>query len=224
MGNLKIKIMNMTVLSAFLTGSAWAADKEISLDTGILGGSSPSWNMVGGNPMATIGLSGGVDIAPGLTAIASAQWSLSGSHNEFGNQWWDDGPEGQTASPPGSEGYIAALRVIQVQGGVRSDILQNSWIRPYGAAKVSASLGSLRLDDDPEDKDNVNQIKATGLSIGGIAAVGAAVERPRKQAGPFAIRGEVEAGYGFGTALKFDEIGELGMNGIHMRMGVGLRF
>jgi hypothetical protein len=223
MGNLKTKIMNMTLLTSFLAGSAWAADKEISLDTGILGSSSQAWDMVGGSPV-TIGLSGGIDIAPGLTAIGSAQWSLSGSHNEFGNQWWHDDLEEETGSSPGSEGYIAALRVIQVQGGVRSDILQNSWVRPYGSAKVSASLGSLRLDDDPEDKDNVNQIKATGLSIGGIAAVGAAVERPRKQAGPFAIRGEVEAGYGLGTALKFGEMGELSMSGIHMRMGIGLRF
>lgn len=223
MGNLKTKIMRVTVLSAFLASSAWAADKEISLDTGILGVSSQAWNTIGGSPV-TVGLSAGVDIAPGLTAIGSVQWSLSGAENQFSNQWWEDDQVGASVSPPGSEGYIAALRVIQVQGGVRSDILQNSWVRPYGAAKVSASLGSLRLDDDSEDKDNVNQIKAAGMSIGGIAAVGAAIERPRKQAGPFAIRGEVEAGYGFGTALKFDEIGELSMSGIHMRMGVGLRF
>jgi hypothetical protein len=57
MGNLKTKIMNMTLLTSFLAGSAWAADKEISLDTGILGSSSQAWDMVGGSPV-TIGLSG----------------------------------------------------------------------------------------------------------------------------------------------------------------------
>jgi hypothetical protein len=222
MGNLKNTILKMTVLSTFLATSAWAGDKEISLDTGSLLTSSDGWEVIGGTPMTTVGISGGWDIAPGLTAVGGVNWSLSGATNHFGNQWWEDDVDGTSA--PGSEGFIAALRVVQLQAGVRSDLMQNRWVRPFGVAKMSANIGSLRLDDDPKDKDNVNQIKASGLSIGGIAAVGVALERPRKTAGPFAVRGELEAGYGFATALKFDEIGKLGMNGMHMRLGFGIRF
>ena len=218
----KQKIMKATVLSAFLASNAWAGDKEISLDAGSLLASSDAWGVVGGNPMSTVGISGGWDIAPGLTAVGGVNWSRSGATNHFGNQWWED--DGDVESAPGTEGYIAALRVVQLQAGVRSDIRQNSWVRPFGVAKMSASIGSLRLDDDPNDKDNVNQVKASGMSIGGIAAVGVAVEKPRKKAGPFAVRGELEAGYGLGTSLKFDEIGKLGMSGMHMRLGIGLRF
>ncbi len=218
----KQKIMKAAVLSAFLASNAWAGDREISLDTGSLLASSGDWSVVGGNPMTTVGISGGWDIAPGLTAVGGVNWSLSGANNHFGNQWWDE--DGQGEEPPGSEGYIAALRVIQLQAGVRSDVMQNRWVRPFGVAKMSASIGSLRLDDDPNDKDNVNQIKASGMSIGGAAAVGIAVERPRKKAGPFAVRGELEAGYGLATSLKFDQIGKLGMSGMHMRLGIGLRF
>jgi hypothetical protein len=219
---IKQQIMKATILSAFLASNAWAGDKEISLDTGSLLASSAAWDVVGGNPMATVGISGGWDIAPGLTAVGGLNWSRSGATNHFGNQWWED--DGDVVEAPGSEGYIAALRVIQLHAGVRSDILQNLWARPFGVAKMSASMGSLHLDDDPDDKDNVNQVKASGMSIGAIAAVGVAVERPRKKAGPYAVRGELEAGYGFGTALKFDQIGKLGMSGMHMRMGIGLRF
>jgi hypothetical protein len=220
---IKQKIMKVTILSAFLAGNAWAGDKEISLDTGSLLASSDAWNVVGGNPMTTVGISGGWDIAPGLTAVGGVNLSRSGAENHFGNQWWDDDDEAASKAP-GTEGYVAALRVIQLQAGVRSDILQNSWVRPFGVAKMSANVGSIRLDDDPEDKDNINQVKASSLSIGGVAAVGVAVERPRKKAGPFAVRGELEAGYGIGTSLNFDEIGKLGMSGVHLRMGLGLRF
>jgi hypothetical protein len=217
-----MRILKTTLFTTFLAANAWAGDKEISLDTGLIGSTSDAWRVVGGNPMPTIGLSGGWDVAPGLTAVGTLQWGQSGSKNYFGNQWWEE-DEGGSASP-GSEGFIAAIHLIQLQGGVRSDLMQNRWVRPYGVAKLSTTVGVLRLDDDPSDKDNVNQIQSVGFSIGGIAAAGIAVERPRKQAGPFAFRCELEAGYGFGTALGFDEIGELEMSAMHIRAAAGVRF
>jgi len=217
-----MRILKTTLLSTFLAANAWAGDKEISLDAGLIGSSSDAWQVVGGNPMGTVGLSGGWDVAPGLTAVGTLQWGQSGSQNHFGNQWWD---EDEGISPaPGSEGFVAALGLVQLQAGVRSDLFQNSWVRPYGVAKLSTTLGLLRMDDDPSDKDNVNQIQSTGFSIGAVAAAGIAVEQPRKAAGPFAIRGELEAGYGFGTALGFDEIGSLEMSALHIRAAAGLRF
>ena len=82
----------------------------------------------------------------------------------------------------------------------------------------------MQLDDDPNDSDNINQISRTGTSVGGMAALGISVERPRSSSGPFAVHGELEGGYALGTSLKFDDLGDLAMHGVHIRAGIGLRF
>ena len=217
-----MRILKTTMLSTLLTASALAADKEISLDTSLLGSDSSDWNMVGGAPFSSIGLSGGIDIADGLTLVGTVQIGSSGSSGYF-SDWWE-GEEGDASTSPGSEGFIAAIQLAQVQAGIRTDILQHSWGRPYGSAKATATLGSLYLDDDPSDDNNVNQITERGVSFGGLVAAGIAVEQPRRQAGPFALRGELELGYALSTDLGFGDIGSLSLNGMHIRVGGGIRF
>ena len=48
-----MRILKTTMLSTLLTASALAADKEISLDTSLLGSDSSDWNMVGGAPFSS---------------------------------------------------------------------------------------------------------------------------------------------------------------------------
>lgn len=217
-----MRIFKTTLFSTLLAASAFAADKELSLDANLFSAPGSEWNMVGGAPFSSLGLTGGMDIAPGLTLVGGVQVGSSGSEGYF-SDWWDEEAI-DSSQKPGSEGFIAAVQLAQVQAGVRTDILPQSWVRPYGSLKATASLGSLYLDDDPNDKNNVNQISERGVSIGGHIAAGMAVEQPRRQAGPFAFRGELELGYALATDLSFGDIGSLSLNGMHIRVAGGIRF
>ena len=216
-----MRIFSTTLSSLFFAFSATAADKEILVETNSTSINTASWQLVNGSPLSTVGLSGGLDLGSGLTAVIGVHWGQSGSSHGY-SSWYEEPLDSQG---PGSEGFVAALSVVQVQAGVRSDQLDpNNWIRPYLVSRLTGTLGILQLDDDPSDSSNINQISRTGSSFGGMAAVGIAVERPRSSAGPFALHGEIEGGYALSTSLKFDDLGELAMHGIHLRAGVGLRF
>lgn len=217
-----MRILTTILLSGLFLPSAFAGDKELSLDTSWTAINTSSWEVVNGSPLNTVGLSGGWDIGSNLTAIASVNWGQTGSEHSY-PYWYDEENNDQTG--PGTEGYVAALNVVQVQAGVRTDRLEHTnWVRPYLVSRVSGTLGIMQLDDDTRDSDNVNQITRTGTSFGGMAAIGIAVERPRRSAGPFAVHGELEGGYALATALKFEDLGELAMHGVHIRAGIGLRF
>ena len=216
-----MRIFSTQMFSLLFAFSATAADKEILLETNSTAINTASWEVVNGSPLTTIGLSGGLDMGSGLTAVVGVNWGQSGSSHSY-SYWYEEPMDSQG---PGSEGFVAALSVVQVQAGIRSDRLDASnWVRPYVVSRLSGTLGILQLDDDTRDSSNVNQISRTGSSFGGMAAIGFAVERPRTSAGPFAIHGEVEGGYALATSLQFDDLGELAMHGVHIRAGVGLRF
>ena len=218
-----MRILTTTGLSLLFASSAWAGDKEISLESSVFNTSADAnWQIVDGSPgIAMIGLSGGMDLNSSITAVGSLRWGQSGASNGMHYEWWEE--EGSN-SVAGTDGFVAGLNLVQLQGGVRSELRQGHWIRLYGVTKASATIGILGLDDDDGDKDNVNQISETGLSLGGMAALGLAIEQPKKQAGPWAIRGEFEAGYSAGTPLSFGDIGSLDMLGVHAKASIGLRF
>ena len=216
-----MRVLSTTLFSLLFVSTAAAADKELLLDTSSTAINTASWEMVNGSPLTTVGLSGGLEVGSNLTAVIGVNWGQTGSSHGYG-YWYEE--EAETPGP-GSEGFVAALSVVQVQAGLRTDRLDaTNWIRPYAVSRLSGTLGIMQLDDDASDSSNVNQITRTGTSFGGMAALGIAVERPRSSAGPFAINGELEGGYALATALKFDELGNLAMHGVHIRAGVGLRF
>ena len=216
-----MRVLSTTLFSLLFVSTAAAADKELLLDTSSTAINTASWEMVNGSPLTTVGLSGGLEVGSNLTAVIGVNWGQTGSSHGYG-YWYEE--EADTPGP-GSEGFVAALSVVQVQAGLRTDRLDaTNWVRPYAVSRLSGTLGIMQLDDDASDSSNVNQITRTGTSFGGMAALGIAVERPRSSAGPFAIHGELEGGYALATALKFDELGNLAMHGVHIRAGVGLRF
>ena len=216
-----MRLMTHTLLSLFVASSAAAADKELLLDTSSTAINTASWELVNGSPLTTVGLTGGMDLGSNLTAVVGVNWGQTGSAHGYG-YWYEDQAEEQG---PGSEGFQAALSVVQVQAGVRAEGLdQSGWVRPYVASRLSGSFAVLQLDDDPNDSSNINQISRTGTSLGGLAALGVAIERPRSASGPFALHGELEGGYALATSLKFDDLGELAMHGVHARAAIGLRF
>ena len=216
-----MRILSIPLFSLLFASSAAAADRELLLDTSSTAINTSSWEVVNGSPLTTVGLSGGLDVASNLTIVAGVSWGQNGSSNSY-SYWYEEEAQSQA---PGSEGFVAALSVVQIQAGVRADGLDaTKWVRPYAVSRLSGTLGVLQLDDDPNDSDNVNQITRTGTSFGGMAALGVSIERPRTSAGPFAIHGELEGGYALATSLKFDDLGELAMHGMHIRAGIGLRF
>ncbi len=215
-----MRILSIPLFSLLFASSAVAADKELLLDTSSTAINTSSWELVNGSPLTTIGLSGGMDIGS-FTAVAGINWGQHGSSNQY-SYWYEE--EGMNQGP-GSEGFVAALNVVQLQAGIRADGLDaTNWVRPYVVSRLSGTLGVMQLDDDPNDSNNVNQITRTGTSFGGMAALGVSIERPRTSAGPFAVHGELEGGYALATSLKFDDLGELAMHGVHIRAGIGLRF
>jgi hypothetical protein len=133
---------------------------------------------------------------------------------------------------------VHQLRLHQVLAGVKVQQPIRPWIAPYATLQLSAVRGVMRLDEDLNRDDNLNQLTSKGNALGGVAAIG--IDLRPLQAGPVRLGTHLEVGYGLHSRLQLeagDEAqpvqnaagdpalqGELQLRGLAVHWGVGLRF
>lgn len=206
------------LITALLSlGQARAADREVSLELGRMGAPSPGWDLFNqdSGQVGTWGVRAGMPVAEHVTALAS--WN----HGVFGGEVWPG---------DGDSSFMAAFTADEFTLGVKAGLPIADWCQGYGTVQALAFRGRMRFDDDAEDRNNPDQLKASALAPGGIAALGAELYLlPSK----FSVRPAtyLEAGYAQAAKLSFTAdqaggapIGDLVFKGFYLHWGMGVRF
>lgn len=181
----------------------------------------------GDEAMRPIGFRAGYGLTKRLSIIGGYQTDLHGTELEI------YAPEAEDRAV-----LTQQLRLHQAQIGVKAQQPIKAWIAPYATLQLSALRGVMRLDDDLNRDDNLNQLTSRGNALGGVGALGIDL-RPLK-AGPVRLGTHLEVGYGLHSRMVLeagdDEAqvldaegerstqGELRARGLVVQWGVGLRF
>ena len=188
-------------------------DIGLSLESGITGTSGDAWSIVGGSGIDTLGVGASLGLNNNLLATGSINLGAKGAKNYLTDP----------NSPGHAEGFVASLMIAQINAGVRYDLLPESQWVPFAAARGEVLLGNLRVDDDLQHEDNMNQIEQSAISAGGSLGFGVAwegsVDRIKST-----LRVELEGGFGIASDLSLGEFGNLGIGGGRMRGSVGVLF
>lgn len=210
--------------SAAVSGPAHAVNHELNIDYGWQGAHDPAWDFFSDNPrIGSYGLRGGMRLSERVGVVAS--W---GRGARGGTVYLED-PE--TYDTLGS--FDLAFKMHQVGLGAKADLDVSPWARPYGVLMVTGMLGTVLMDDDSDEDDNANQVRYSGFGPGGFAGLGVELFGSAPEARARFV-GTLEAGYAHTFPMEFtasgeDQVGELsvgdlGFNGLAIRMGAGVRF
>jgi len=193
-----------------LPGAALAAKDEVSLEIGSIATPDPDWDLFSGSGrLSTQGLRGG--------------WAFHDHVALVGG--WHRGARGMTAGGEGTgqSDFVAAFSAHAFSLGAKADWELAPWLAPFATARAAGLLGRVRLDDDSEDDENLNQLSHTAFAPGALATAGVELRLPFHD-GAFAAATSLEMGYAWFAPLAYDELGHLAFRGFTVTWGVGARF
>lgn len=191
-------------------GAALAAQNEVSLELGSFASPDPDWELFSeSGHLPTQGLRLG--------------WALHDRIALVGG--WHRGARGMTlGDEAGSQSdFVAAFCAHTLGVGAKADWPLASWFAPYATAQATGLLGTVRLDDDPEDDDNLNQLSHTAFAPGAMATAGLEFRLPLRE-DALAAATSFELGYAWFAPLSYDALGSLAFRGLVLRWGLGARF
>lgn len=140
---------------------------------------------------------------------------------------WQHGARGATVYPDAEEdssgSFAAAYYADAWSAGAKADWGLCRWFRPYATLQAVGQRAMLRLDDDPNEDDNPNQLERAAFSMGGLAAGGLDFRVPFAQ-DRYAVASYLELGYQILSPSDFAELGSLKNRGLAFRWGMGFRF
>ncbi len=211
------------MIALFMTlHSAHAAPAHsVALDIGHMDSPDRAFDVLGNYALATYGVRWVYDLErwTWLDLTGGLRFSERRSDNYF----QDDGtdiPDGQGFEARWFHNTTAVG--LRTQGELRSPVFQ-----PYARAQLSLETGVLRLDEDPDDKDNLNELRTIALApgvelVGGLDVV----------TSPFGMDGGrdisplfyLEMGWNRTGLLDLGDTGELRYGGFVVRTGLGVAF
>ena len=193
---------------------ALAADHEVSLEMGSLHANDTSWDMFSDTPsFNTYGLRVGYAFHDRIAAIAGYHHGANGMTVEAMDSGWESG------DPPT---FASAFYGDEYSLGIKADLPLSINLRPFATVQALGVRGLIRLDDDAEHDDNLNQIQQGAFAPGGMATGGIDLRIPIAQA-KYCVASSLEFGYGKVLDLDFGDLGKLPMGGFVFRWGVGVR-
>ena len=134
----------------------------------------------------------------------------------------------------------AAYFSDQLSVGAKADLEVTEWLYPYATVQGIVYHATIKLDDDPEDRNNPGQLKASGWSGGGMGTVGVEFRIPTVKRVPFQLAAHLEGGYALIARHGYNSIktpslsespewgdseslGTMQPGGFIFRLGLGLR-
>ena len=193
-----------------LPGAAFAADREVSLELGTLAAPDANWELFSETPrLPTQGVRIGWPVHDRVAIVAA----------------WHRGARGTTlgGESTGQSDFIAAFSAHSVALGAKADYPLAPWFAPFATAQAIGLVGTVRLDDDPDDDENLNQLSHTAFAPGALATAGIELRIPLAD-GDFAAATALDMGYAWLAPLSYDTLGDLAFHGFILRWGVGARF
>lgn len=226
--------MFITIL--MLLTNAHAVDdiavNELSVELGYLDGGDPHSYMIQNG--RTLGLRGGYGLNSWLTLIGS--WHMSSTNTAFGESYGYE-----VDSDYYSNDYYAqvgvfntTLRSHEFSVGPKVDWSITKRFHPYATTQLMVNRMHLGINDSLDD-DPMIDIRGGGLGIGGLASGGLEF-RTRPMSSGVQLASHMEFGYGISSKINFDNMknndgdyseidaGDLSMEGLYFRFGVGIRF
>ncbi len=201
-----------------LLSSALAATNEIDLEVGWLGSGDTTFNRVSdADLLPSYGLRAGLKVHDRVAIIAGWQHSQTGSDirtNGEDSDYYDGGS---------SSSFRAAYFGDLVSVGAKADVRVNDYFYPYLTAQGAVQLGTVRLDDNADNDQNLGQVQQSGATGGFLAAIGAEVPVQLGTSG-IALAPYLEVGYGWLAPMGLEELGALKLGGFTGRAGFGVRF
>lgn len=196
-----------------------APTSSLALDVGRLDSPHRAQQMLGGDALATYGFRyvhdlerwRFLDVTAGLRfserRVTNTLYSNGGlSEQSFETRWF----------------HNTAAVGLRLQG-------HTGWegFQPYARAQFTVDTGVLRLDEDLDDKDNVNRIRKIGVAPGAelVAGVDILTMPFGMDVGPdISPVVYLEMGWNRTALMDLDEVGEIRFGGYVVRTGIGLAF
>lgn len=206
--------MTSLLLAMALVGDAGAATHELSFNWSSLHAPDDNWDYYSDREsLNTWGLRAGFGLTDRLSVVAGWQHDVQGGtlYFDYGDDEWD------------AASVSLALTSNTWTVGPKYGVEVFPWLYPYATVQGALLWGTTKLDDDVEDDENMNELRASGLAPGALGALGLEfralrVDRPVRPA-VFA-----EFGYGWMAPLQQGDLGELTFRGFYANWGLGARF
>jgi len=198
------------LLALLLPVAAHGADDEVSLELGSIGTPDADWALFSDTErLPTQGLRLGWAVHDRVALVAG----------------WHRGAQGMTVGgeTTGQSDFVATFGAHLFSLGAKADVALTPWFAPYATAQAIGLIGTVRLDDDPEDDENPNQIAESAFAPGAMGTAGVEFRIPFHD-GAFAAATSLEMGYAWLAPLAYDTLGDLQFRGFAVRWGVGARF
>lgn len=194
---------------------ALAGGSELSFSWGRLGAPDDNWELLSyDEQLRSVGVRAGYGLNDHLSVVAGWQWAMDGGAF-YSQSDYDEDYE--------SESFNLALTTNRFSVGPKARVEVFPWFVPYATVQASLLVGSLRLDDDLESDDNLNQIRSNALAPGAVGALGLELIARRSDR---MIRPALgfEAGYGWMASLNLDPVGDMAFRGFYGSWTLGARF
>lgn len=227
-----------TILSlvTLLAAPASAASHELSVELGSLGTRDERFELFHErNLLGTFGLRGAVAVHPRVAIVGGWHYATAGNAVESESFYADEDYEYyEDYYEQGA--FQAAYRGHHLLVGPKVDFPVDTWGFPYLTVQGGLFIGQVLLDEDRDDDENINQLKATAFAPGGVAAVGVDIVPLRLPSAQVGFGGHLEAGYAAsldtsykgelptGTGLTEAELARFGLGGLYLRAGIGVYF
>ncbi len=199
-------------------GPAEPPKVQLSIEAGSLRSGDPAWDLFADrNRMPSWGGRLGYRLRPRLELVAGWHHVRRGSRITVpGATGGGDDFEDDSAS------FVAAFDGDQITLGPRVDVSIEDALLPYLQVQGMVFRGLARLDDAPNSRTNLGQVRESGLTGGVLAMAGAELRIP--PGAPVVLSYHLELGYGWVAPLALGDFGEIQPGGFAVRTGFGVHF
>lgn len=199
---------------------------DVSGEVAWIGATDPAWDFFAeGDSLVSYGLRVGYAVHPNVSVLVGWQHAAHGASTSgpaAGAELLGYEGDDEYAYYESEQAFWAAMYTDQVSVGAKAGATVWKWLHPYGTVQLVGMRGLVRMDDDPNDDENVTQIEVAGLTGGFAAAGGFDILIPVR--GSVAIAPYVEVGYGLLAPMKLEDLGSVQFSGFSGRTGLGVRF
>lgn len=203
---------------ALVLSTALAGSNEVALTVGWLDSGDPAWQVLApSGAYATWGGQLGLKVHDRVTVLAGYKHGVVGADLDAWD--WDGEDEGDDRFAYAKNAFYGNTFTL----GARADWDFVEFFAPYARVDAQGLLGMIRVDDEPDDDENVTQRQEVGFTPGFDAALGLSfpvpTALPSVQVTPF-----LEMGYGWVVPMKLGDLGRVQPAGFTGQGGVALQF
>lgn len=202
---------------ALWLSTALAGTNEVAATLGWLDSGDPAWQVLAqSGACSTWGGHVGLKVHDRVTVLAGYRHGVVGA--DLGASDWEDGDGDERFTSVGTAFYGNTFTL-----GARADWNAVEFFAPYARVDAQGLLGMVRLDDEPDDDENVTQRQKVSFAPGFDATLGLSFPVPTALPSLY-VTPFLEMGYGWVAPLKLGDLGRVQPAGFTGQGGIALQF